>query len=80
MSREDTQPIHSETSDTEVIGPRKTQPVSTTTTSTETTPVIIGHQPYVDWDLLRESQAISRRLDRKPEPVYRIVDPFRRTS
>ncbi len=32
--------------------------------------------PYIDWDLLRASQAISRQLGRPSEPVYRILDPF----
>ncbi len=32
--------------------------------------------PYVNWELLRRSQEISRKLGRKPSRRYRIVHPF----
>jgi len=32
--------------------------------------------PYVNWELLRRSREISRKLGRKPSRTYRIVHPF----
>lgn len=32
--------------------------------------------PYVNWELLRRSREISRKLGRKPSHSYRIVRPF----
>ena len=78
MSRKNTQPIQPEKPEPETNPPSTPQPVDKD--QSDTTSVAVGHQPHVDWKLLRESQALSRQLDRQPEPVYRILDSYQRTS
>ena len=78
MSRKDTQTIQPEEPRLETNPPSPPQPVDRD--ESDATPIAVGHQPHVDWDLLRESQALSRQLDRQPEPVYRILDSYQRTG
>ena len=74
MSRTDRQPIRLEEPGPETNSP--SVPQSVDRNMSDDFPVAADHQPYADWDLLRQSQALSRQLNRPPEPVYCLLDLF----
>ena len=63
MSRTDTQPIRFEEPGPETNSPSAPQTMDSN--ASDDLPVAVGHQPYVDWALLRESQGLGRQLNHK---------------